>query len=341
MRKAWQSTALASLLALASTFPALAQDKITLKFAHLFPASHYLWEQGGKPYAEAITAATKGQVQFEVYPAGQLGKDYVALLKSGVADMVILVPTYAPNSFPMSSVVDLPGLYATACEGTGKFWSIARADGPLNEAEYKPQGIHVLWTSVLDPYRIMTTGKPVTSLDDLAGLKIRANAGAMDKTVRALGGVSVRTSSPELYDALTRGTVDAALYPYSGILQFKLEKILRHAVEGVRLGSGSIMFAMSERAWKALPENAKAAMNEAALPAQKHLCEYQDVEGERIRQKIVAEDGFKTTSLSPEQAALWEGKVGTVAAEWAEERDKMGKAGTAMLKAFKGAGGSQ
>lgn len=339
MRRSWCTTALASLLAL-SAAPAVAQDKITLKFAHLFPASHYLWEQGGKPFSEAVTTASKGQVQFQIYPAGQLGKDYPALLKSGMADIVILVPTYSPNSFPMSSVVDLPGLYATACEGTAKFWNIAREGGPLNEAEYKPQGIHILWTSVLDPYRIMSTGKPVAALADLAGLKIRANAGAMDKTVRALGGVSVRTSSPELYDALTRGTVDAALFPYSGVLQFKLEKVLRHAVEGARLGSGSLLFVMSDWAWKALPDNLKAIVSEATLPAQKRLCEYQDAESERIRRKIVAEDGFKITDLSPEEAALWQQKVDAVATEWAQERDKMGKAGSALLKAFKEGGGS-
>lgn len=320
---------------------AQAQDTLTLKFAHLFPASHYLWGEGGKIFTDAVTQSTNGQVQFEVFPAGQLGKDYMALLKSGMADVVILVPTYTPDGFPMSSVADLPSLYATSCEGTDKFWSLAKSGGVLNEAEYKPQGIHVLWVSVLDPYRVMSTSKQITKLEDLAGLKIRANAGAMDKTVRALGGVSVRVSSPELYDALTRGTVDAALYPYTGMPTFKLEKVLRYAVEGARLGAGSILYAMSDKAWAALPDNVKTAMEEASVMSQRHLCEYQDAEGKKIREKIVAEDGFQTFHLSPEQAALWQEKVDTVANEWAKERDDMGKGGTEMLKAFREAGASQ
>lgn len=258
--------------ALAAGAPAMAQETVNLKFAHIAPATHYLWQHGAKPFTEAVTQGTGGRVTFDVYPAGQLGKDYVSILNSGIADVVFFVANYAPDKFPLTSVVELPSPYKTSCEATARFSELAREGGLLNEQEYKPQGIHVLFVSSLRPYTVMTTSKPVTDIDTLAGLKLRANGAAMDKAVRALGAVPVRVSSPEAYDALTRGTVDGGVYSYLSLPEFKLDQIFKHAVDGIQIGSPGIIFAMSDKGWQRLPDDVKARMTEAAAAAQNALC---------------------------------------------------------------------
>lgn len=327
--------------ALLAALPAAAQGPRVLKFAHLFPASHYLWQQGGEPLATELEARAPGRIKFEVYPAGQLGKDYYSLLRSGIADITIIAPSYAPEKFPLTSVAELPGLYSSACEATAKLWNIAKPGGLLNETEYKALGLHILMVTVLPPYAIMTSGKATPTLEELKGLKLRANGAAMDKSVRALGAVPVRISSPELYDALTRGTVDGTILPYSGLPTYRLEKALKHSVAGAQLGSGSVIYAMTTKTWAGLPDDLKEVLTAASLKVQGSLCKWQDDDDARVRDRIVAQDGHQIVTLSAEQAALWSERVGNVAAAWTQEMDGSGKKGSELLRAFKAARATQ
>jgi TRAP-type C4-dicarboxylate transport system substrate-binding protein len=325
----------------ATSFGVAAQAPQTLKFAYVLPASHYLWEQGAKGFTEAVTKATNGQVKFEYYPAAQLGKDKVAVLQSGLADVVMIIPSYTPDKLPLSAVSELPGFYSNSCEGTAKFWEITKPGGLLYEQELKPLGIRPLFAAILIPYRILTSSKQVSAIGDLAGQKIRANGGAMDKTVRALGAVPVRASSPELYDAVSRGTVDGALFTLNALEQYSLQQVLKHMVEGPQLGSAGIIFAMSEKGWNALPDNVKEAMTKAAETSQKELCKWMDNDERQVREKFVSAGTMKPATLSADEVAVWQKRVSTVASEWAKELDSVGKKGTALLEAFRNAKASQ
>lgn len=328
---------LSALVLLAATGAAVAQEKIKLKLAHGYPETHFLWQQGGKVFADAMTAATNGQVQFEVYPANQLGKEQFSSLTTGLADIAMITPAIAGGKLSLSSVSELPGLYQSSCEATGKFWALAKEGGLLNEAEYKPNRLHVVFVTTVPPYSLMTISKEVATLDALKGLKIRVAGGAMNKTVAALGGTPVQVAGAEMYDALSRGTVDGTIYSRMALNSFKLEPLMKYSVDGIRLGSGSIVMAMSERSLKALPANLRPALAEAGIKAQKHLCEYQDAQEAQVSKDLVEKNGWKMIKLSPEQAKLWGERVAEVNKAWAAELDASGRKGSAILDAFRNA----
>lgn len=325
---------IAAVVAVAGVGPAQPQDKLTLKLAHGYPANHFLWEHGAKLFAEGVTTATGGQVEFDVFPAGQLGKDPLVLLDTGLVDIALITPAIAGGKLPLSSVTELPGLYRSSCEATGKFWEIAREGGILNENEYRPLGLRVLYVLTVPPYSMMTVSKPVESLDDLAGLKIRVAGGAMDKTVAALGATPIPLSGTEMYDALTRGTIDGTIYSRMALQALKLESVLKHSVDGVRLGSGSVLLAMTERKWQTLPEDLRAAMQASSDAARKASCTWNDEQEQAASQTLVADNGWQITALSSEQVELWSGHIAEVNAAWAAELDRSGRQGTAVLEAF-------
>ena len=111
---------------------------------------------------------------FEVYPANQLGRDYLTLVNSGVADMAMIVTSYAPDKFPLSAVTELPGLYETSCDAVGKFWNIAQDGGKLDENEYKPLGLKAVFlvTTVLGVTGLL----PAILADTGATVLVTANA---------------------------------------------------------------------------------------------------------------------------------------------------------------------
>lgn len=340
--QAMKRKGMAAVIGMAMVAPAAAQEQITLKFAHLFPETQYIWSEGGKAFVDEVTKNTNGRVKFEVYPAGQLGKDYIALLKSGIADLAVVVPSYSPEKFPRSSVTELPGLYASSCEGARKVWSMSREGGVLNQAEYKALGLHVLFVGTNPPNRLMTSTKQIKTVDDISGLKIRSlGGGAMDKAVRAIGAVPVRLPAPELYDAISRGTVDGAAFTYVGIPDYKLESVLKNSVEGALFGSGSFLYAISEKTWASLPDDIKDVMTKAGEASLEHLCNWQDDNDTRIRGELVEKSGFTVSNLAPEQVAAWKQRMDAVNQAWATDMDGVGKDGTALLKAFSEAKGTQ
>ena len=90
------------------------KEKITLKFAVSQPETHNHNQEVFKPFMEKVTELTDGQVEFEFYPAEQLGKveDLLDLASDGVADIAYYYPSYHPSQMPiMSTLLQMPGMY--------------------------------------------------------------------------------------------------------------------------------------------------------------------------------------------------------------------------------------
>ncbi|MGB3071296.1 MAG: TRAP transporter substrate-binding protein DctP [Ottowia sp.] len=318
---------------------AIAQEKpITLKVSHFLPATQTVWTEGGKKFIDDVSAKTNGRVKFEVYPAGQLGSDFLSIIKSGLADIVMLVPSYQPDKFPLTSVAELPGMFSTACEGVAKLAQIAQDGGVLDEKEFRPNGYKVLFVNTLPQYKLISTSKEIKTLQDVAGLKVRANGVAMDKAVRAIGAVPVKVPAQEMYDAMSRGTVDAGLFAYTGLKPSRLDTLVRYSLDGLQLGGPTNLIAMNLRAWNALSANVKVVMTEVSKTTQEHQCRFQDREEADLREEFKKQGNVKVVQLTREQTGPWEERVRSVTAEWSKELDRSGKPGSAVLKAFQQAG---
>lgn len=314
-----------------------AQDSVTLKFAHVFPAGHWLWTEAGEVFANEVEEKSDGRITFQVFPAAQLGKETANIVSSGLAESGVVVPSYEAAKVPLSSVLELPGLHSTACEGTAKFWSLAQEGGALFENEYKQLGLRPLYVNVLTPYQLMTNTKKVTSLEDVAGLKARANGPAMDKTIRALGGVGVRVTSSEAYDSLARGTVDGALWPIGSTYQIGLEKVLNYTVQPTQLGGGSTFYVIRESVWQDLSEEDQQILLDAGQAAQQHLCSYLDKLDADVTEQMVSEGELEIVTLSDEEAARWAEALSGVGDDWVAEIESTGRPGREVLDAYRAA----
>jgi TRAP-type C4-dicarboxylate transport system substrate-binding protein len=326
---------LAALLALTIGSQAVAQEKKTMKYAHFFAASHWHWTDSAKVFTEEVTRASGGRITFEPYHAAQLGKEGSTILTSGLADMALIVPSYEPARVPLTSVAELPGFHKSSCDGTAKLWHVAKDGGPLNTAEYQPKGFKVLYTLMTTGFQVMTSKKQVTKMEDLAGLKIRANGAAMDKTVRLLGATPVRVTASEVFDALSRGTVDGAFWPIGSTSVIGLQKVFRYTAEGGMLGGGSNVYAMSQKAWDALSAADKDIFTKAGAKAQQHACKYLDDLDASETKMLVKDHGLVVTQLPPAEFDRWNKQISSVGDEWAKEMDSTGRPGAALLKAYK------
>lgn len=324
----------ASVVLSAFAAPALAEE-MTLRFTNVFADTHFTNEEGVKPFMEAVEEATGGKIKFELFPGAQLGKHAAEIVGQGLADGGLVVPSYEPDKLPLTSVAELPAMHATACEGSRKVWEMLQEGGVIYEAEYKPLGLYPIFAYNLQPYEVHTTKKKVEKLEDIAGLKLRANGSAQDKTIRALGGVPVRVTGPELYDSLNRGTVDGGMWLAFASKPYSLDGVLMYGVKGTALGAGGVnVLALSQEVWSGLDAETQNIMKEAGKTAAERVCKWLDDGDAESTQDLVDTADFEVTYLSDEELARWNEAVASVSTDWAAEMDASGRPGTEILQAF-------
>ncbi len=266
-----------SALLAASTAPAVAQEKITLRLAESLPAGHVIHELVAKPFMELVTKATNGQVTFQHYPAEQLGKakDMAQLTVAGVADVSYIVPSYSSEKYPLT----------------------------------------------------------VKTAKDLEGLKIRTTGGAMDLMMRSISGVPVRMAAPEIYESLTRGTLDGLIFSYQSSVSYDFGKILKSGTEGLNFGTAIFTYSIGETKFKSLPENVRKALVEAGEQTTREGCKrFED--GEKAATEKIKSQGMKVIEFGADDKKVFDTAFKSVAEDWVKDIDKRGKPGSEVFKAF-------
>ncbi|MET4000103.1 TRAP transporter substrate-binding protein DctP [Marinobacterium sp. MBR-109] len=321
---------------LATTGVAQAQD-INLRVADSLSSGHYIAEGLLMPFMDEIDKKTDGNVKFQYFPAQQLGKakDMLSLTQTGVTDIGYVGASYVAEKMPLSSVGQLPGSFSTSCEGTMAFWEIAKPGGILDQAEFAPQGVRALMVLALTPYQLFSSGE-ITSLESFNNLKVRATGGAQEIMLSKLGSVPIQMSAPETREALSRGTINAIVFPHSSIEPYDLTPYLKTGTEGVNLGSFVASYMISQEKFDSLPIETQKAMTEAGEHATRTACELADARRNQDKKKI-ADEGVKFVQLSEEDIERLTGLLNNVSEEWASDLDSRGKPGTEILTAFRNA----
>lgn len=317
---------------------ALAQSAPTLRIADSLPAGFPMIRYSTGFFMERVEKATQSAIKFAHFPAEQLGKsrDLLSLTQSGIVDIGYVVPALISDKLPLSAIGDLPGAAESACHGVIAFWSLVRPGGILDKEEFQPLGLRVVYAAGNPPYQVFTRNKAINSLDDFKGLKIRAPSGGQAIIMRRLGAVPVNIPGSEMYESLSRGTVDGLLFPVPGVLGYDLGGLLKNMSVAQNFGNVMNMHVISLKKWNALSEGVRKAMDEAGDAATRNVCARLDEDTAKdtdsLRSKGLAVNVWPEADR--QKVAEMRDSVGD---QWAADLDKRGKQGTAVLKAFRAA----
>jgi TRAP-type C4-dicarboxylate transport system substrate-binding protein len=334
MRKTFGLTGSVVALSLAGSVASTPAQSLELKVADSFPAGHYLVRLLLKPWMDDVTKRTSGAVTFTYYPNQQIGKaaDLLRLTQAGVIDIGYIAPSYASDKMPLSEVAQLPEVFEASCQGTLAYWKSAR-EGVLAKQEYAPNKIRLLMEVVLPPYQVFSAKQKIESLKDIQGLKLRTTGGAQDLTVRALDAVPVRMSAPDAYESLSRGTMDGLLFPMESVISYGLDKLVKHATDGVSFGSFIVAFSINQSVWEHLPDDVKKAMDEASEAIEPQACANVEKEQDGTRQRM-QQGGLSFDAIPEATRVKMKEKLKSVRQEWAAGLDSRGKPASAALKEF-------
>ena len=111
------------------------------------------------------------------------------------------------------------------------------------------------------PYGVSTT-KPIRSIKDLAGLRLRAAGPIQNEIVSRLGAVTIgNVPAPAIAANISRGVIDGTLMAPGNIYTFRIADAAQHHNFDMKLGSIAVIFPMRRDTYKKLPAKAKAALD--------------------------------------------------------------------------------
>ncbi len=317
--------------------PGSAQEKLTIRLADTYSNTHYISMEAAQHWMQKVEETLGDRIDFEYYPAQQLGKsaDMLSLLESGVADVALTSPAYIGDRLALAQVAELPGMTGTQCDSTAAFWALA-ADGELLDREvFEPLGIKVLVAASAAPNKLYTTARAVETLDDIRGMKLRAAGRAIVQTIELLGAVPVQMAGPEVYQAVTRGTVEGAVWPPLSVKPYDLQNVFKYGTDGVTLGSFVVIYTIRRDFWDGLDEDVKTVLEEAGRETSRHLCRYVDENSQAVQDELAEKGQVTFATLEGVEKARWDEKLNQVQETWADELQSRGRPAGDVLKAFK------
>jgi len=327
---------LKSTAAVALGAPALtgfAQQSVTLKFHTFMAPSSNVWLNMNKAWMDKVEKDSGGRIKFEAYPAMQLGGTPAQLYdqaRDGVVDIVWTLPGYTAGRFPRAEVFELPFMMSNA-EATSKaYWEYGQTLAP---DEFKD--VQVLALHVHGPGVIHTAGKPVKSISDMRGLKMRAPTRQVTKLMGALGATPVGMPVPAIPDALSKGTIQGCVIPWEVVPSVKVHELTKFHAEfdpaGGSLYTAAFVMAMNKAKYNSLPPDLKKFIDaNSGMATSAWLGKVQQA-GDIPGRKAAADRGNTIFTVSPAEAQEFRRAARTLEVEWVEDMNKKGFDGRKLL----------
>lgn len=304
-RSMLKTVAALAVLALAGAAPALVHAQVqerSFKLGLQNPKGHPL-EQGAAKFAELVAQKSGGKIKVNVFPGGTLGGDAqtVSALQGGTVEITVLNSGILASQVKDFEVFDFPFMFATPKEAD------AVVDGPFGQklhAKLADKGIVGLAYWELG-FRNITNGKkPIVTVDDIAGLKLRVIPNNINVDwVKALGANPTPMAFPEVYAGLESRAIDGQENPLSVILANKFYEVQKHLVlSNHQYNPQSLIF--SKKVWDGLSADEKKIVQDAATEASRYQRQVnRDAAAGTLDQLKKA--GMQVTEFSPaEQAKL-------------------------------------
>ena len=291
-----------------------ADTPIKLKFANYFPPTHKNSTLFAE-FSQEINKKSGGKVEISYYPGGTLlsAPKMAAGVVTGIADIGLAHFAYSRGRFPVMEAIELPLGFPSAWVGAGVANEFYEKFRPKELDQFHP-----LAFCASTPNVIGTLTKPVRTLEDLKGLKIRGT-GRIGDIVKALGATPMPIEMVDLYEALRRGVLDGNLGSAEQLEGFKIGELLKYVTASWKTGGCFGFYVMmSKHKWDALPPDMQKLFTDVSN-------EYKDKWGIAFNSidfggiEYLKKNGGQVINLSDAETAKWVKAVQPVIADYKKD----------------------
>ncbi|MBW2063487.1 MAG: TRAP transporter substrate-binding protein [Deltaproteobacteria bacterium] len=304
---------------------------IELSLSLIIPPKHLRNINVLQPWAKMIEERTHGKVKITPYYSGALAPPPQTFnsIVSGVADIGEGIAYATPGRFPLTETIMLPELgLETSLRCSRALWHLYKKFPEL-KSEYS--GVKMLWLHVTPAVKLITRTRPVYSLKDLKGLKIRVSGATAVKMGKALGFTPVSMPMGDLYLGLEKGVIDGVALPNEILISRRIGEVTKYVTD-IDLGHDTFFVVMNEQTWNRLPKDVQKVFEELsgdwAVDFTGKAWDRFDKEAkEKVKQR-----GIKYITLAPAEKARWKKLLAPIKEEYAAELDAKGLPGSRILR---------
>ena len=280
--------------AAASTAPAgdaaaaASDPKVTLVYAEVNPLDTIVG-QTATHFKEKVEELTGGSVVIDVQASGVLGSEndvLDAILGGSTSIDMSRISAFALTSYGCnkSKLLSIPFTF----ENRAHFWNFANSElAPefLNEPQELGLPVRGIFYGE-EGFRHFFTVKPVATIDDLKGMKLRvSNDPVMNGMVEGLGANPTVVAFGELYSALQTGVVDGAEQPIANYKSNAFPEVANNLIlDGHTLGA--VQAVITDNAWGKLTANQLAAVMAAAADTQKFNADLSETAENKVLEEL-------------------------------------------------------
>jgi TRAP-type transport system periplasmic protein len=277
-------------LALATIEPAAAQV-VQLK-ASLFTPSGNPIVRATEKWADDLKEKSGGRLNISVFPGGQMGPPprQFDLVRTGVADIAVILNGSTPGRFPLTELSHLPGIVKGNYSGSLGLSEIAQdVLGP----DYP--GVKIL--NIMVTKTMIISRNEIDNVSALKGKRVRAAGSVQSDVLEALGAVPTVVQPGDMNDALNKGMIEGVSTAYSAVDSYKLDDVAKFIAEG---NMGVVTFAalMNQAAYDALPPDMKHLIDDSTGLAGAKLFGKMLADDERGLRDNIVKHGVKITQLT-------------------------------------------
>lgn len=306
---------------------------VTLKFSHFIGSNHNFHKGVAEHWCNAIDKDSGGKLKCQIYPALQLGGTPAMLpdqVKNGVADVAWTSPSFATGRFPRTEALELPfSLPPSSMGGTRAMWEYTQKFGMEDYKDFK-----VLAMFSGSNVVISTATKPVLSMADLKGLKLRSPSRYASMFLSGLGGTPVNMPVAQVTEGIAKGVIDGAMAPWEVLPAVKIDEVTKYHMEGQTNQPGftqtPFVILMNKARYEGLTPELKAVIDKnSGLVLSEVAAKVWDDGSEAAKKKLAAQGNKILTIKDVDYNAM---KKATVAVEtdWVKQATDRGLDGAKL-----------
>ncbi|HVY03814.1 MAG TPA: TRAP transporter substrate-binding protein DctP [Caulobacterales bacterium] len=269
-----RALALALLIALAACAPRADGNARVLTYASPYAPGHP-FSRADRIWIKYVEAHSAGRLKIKPYWSGVLLSSDQSMeeVRHGVADIGLITPIYERGGAHL--LRDQSGYYGgvRSMEDQVAIYKCLGAEFPEFAAEL--EGLHVLAVQGGNFPGVLTRTRPVRTLADFRGLRLRAPA-ELTGVLRQLGADPVDMPMSQVYSAMSKNVIDGVVAPTDTLKSLHFGEIA-HYYSTLHVPRGAYPArAMALAAWKSLPPDLQAVLDDSAAVWERALAQELD-----------------------------------------------------------------
>ena len=307
--------------------------QVTLRMHHFLPAISNGHAKFLAPWAQRVGQESGGRIKIDIFPAMQLGGAPPQLFdqaRDGVVDLVWTLPGNTPGRFPVSETFELPFVpHRRAVVNSLALQEFADAH---MQDEFKEVHPICFWAH---DHGLVHSNRPVRSMEDLSGLKLRFPTRLAGEALRALGSTAIGMPIPQVPESLAQHVIDGTVVPWEVVPSIKVHELVKNHTEipgSPTLYTSTFVLAMNKGKYESLPADLKQVLD--ALSGQTAAAMAGKVWDEQavVVSEIVKKRGNTLITLTEEEKARWRKATEPVIENWLKTTKERGLNGQKLLE---------